>query len=389
MTDLIASLRDEARMAPESGIVEVVSFGRERADLIPLWVGEGDLPTPEFIARAASASLARGETFYTHQRGIPVLRQALADYHLHQFGKDWGAERYFVTGSGMQAIQIAVRLVAGNGDEVVYPSPAWPNLPAALEIAGARAIPVPLTFADDGWTLDADRLIAAVTPRTRAIYLNSPSNPTGWTADRDTLQALLGEARRRGLWIIADEVYSRFVRGGLERAPSFIDIAEPDERILYVNTFSKNWAMTGWRVGWLSAPPEIGQVVENLIQYSTSGVAEFMQHAAHAALTDGEAFLAEQVRRADLGLEIVTTALGTTARARFAVPRGAFYLFFGIEGEADSRALAKRIVSETGVGLAPGIAFGAEGEGFLRLCFARSPTDLHAAAARLRDWIAR
>ncbi|MCA1243587.1 pyridoxal phosphate-dependent aminotransferase [Stappia stellulata] len=389
MTDLIASLRDEARTAPESGIVEVVTFGRDRADLIPLWVGEGDLPTPEFITRAASASLVRGETFYTHQRGIPVLRRALADYHLAQFGKDWGAERYFVTGSGMQAIQIAVRLVAGTGDEVIYPAPAWPNLPAALQIAGAQAIPVPLTFSDDGWTLDAERLIAAITPRTRAIYLNSPSNPTGWTADLATLEAILTEARRRGLWIIADEVYSRFVRGGLTRAPSFIDIAEPDDRILYVNTFSKNWAMTGWRVGWLSAPPEIAQIVENLIQYSTSGVAEFMQHAAHAALTEGEGFLAEQTVRADRGLEIVATALDESGRARFTRPDGAFYLFFGIEGEDDSRALAKRIVSETGVGLAPGRAFGGEGEGFLRLCFARSERDLSMAATRLRDWIAR
>ncbi|WP_029060047.1 pyridoxal phosphate-dependent aminotransferase [Stappia stellulata] len=389
MTDLIASLRDEARTAPESGIVDVITFGRDCADLIPLWVGEGDLPTPEFITRAAAASLARGETFYTHQRGIPALRQALADYHLRHFGKDWGAERYFVTGSGMQAIQIAVRLVAGSGDEVIYPSPAWPNLPAALQIAGAEAVSVPLVFAAQGWTLDADRVIAAITPRTRAIYLNSPSNPTGWIADRATLETILHEARRRGLWIIADEVYSRFVRGGLTRAPSFIDIAEPDDRILYVNTFSKNWAMTGWRVGWLSAPPEIGQVVENLIQYSTSGVAEFMQHAAHAALTQGEAFLAEETARADLGLEILTTALGDTQRARFTRPGGAFYLFFGIEGEDDSRDLARRIVRETGVGLAPGIAFGAEGEGFLRLCFARSRRDLSTAAARLRDWIAR
>ena len=389
MVDMMSALRPEARQAPESGIVEVVNFARERDDLIPLWVGEGDLPTPDFIRAAAEASLEKGETFYTYQRGIPALREALARYHFSHFGRDWGAERYFVTGSGMQAIQLAVQAIAGAGDEVIYPSPAWPNFPAAIGIMGARAIPVPLDFSPNGWTLDPDRLFAAVTPRTRAIYLNSPSNPTGWMADKETLAAILTEARRRGLWIVADEVYSRFVEGDATRAPSFMDVAEPDDLILYVNTFSKNWAMTGWRIGWLSAPPALGQVVENLIQYSTSGVAQFMQRAAVAALDEGEEFMALQRRRASAGRAIIEGRLAATGRIRYAPPQGAFYLFFGVEGFSDSRELAKRIVAETGVGLAPGSAFGEAGEGFLRLCFARSAEHLEAAAERLADWIAR
>ncbi|WP_199270379.1 pyridoxal phosphate-dependent aminotransferase [Stappia indica] len=389
MVDMMSALRPEARQAPESGIVEVVNFARERDDLIPLWVGEGDLPTPDFIRAAAEASLEKGETFYTYQRGIPALREALARYHFSHFGRDWGAERYFVTGSGMQAIQLAVQAIAGAGDEVIYPSPAWPNFPAAIGIMGARAIPVPLDFSPNGWTLDLDRLFAAVTPRTRAIYLNSPSNPTGWMADKATLAAILTEARRRGLWIVADEVYSRFVEGDATRAPSFMDVAEPDDLILYVNTFSKNWAMTGWRVGWLSAPPALGQVVENLIQYSTSGVAQFMQRAAVAALDEGEEFMALQRRRASAGRAIIEGRLAATGRIRYAPPQGAFYLFFGVEGFSDSRELAKRIVAETGVGLAPGSAFGEAGEGFLRLCFARSAEHLEAAAERLANWIAR
>jgi len=385
----LESLRREARCAPESGIVEVVNFARDRSDLIPLWVGEGDLPTPEFINRAAMASLARGETFYTYQRGIPPLREALSRYHLEHFGRDWGAERHFVTGSGMQAIQIAVCAIAGAGDEVVYPSPAWPNFAAALELGGARAVPVALDFAPEGWSLDLERLERAITPRTRAIYLNSPSNPTGWVADRQTLASLLELARRRGLWIIADEVYARFVPEGMSRAPSFMDVADPEDLVLYVNTFSKNWAMTGWRIGWLSGPPVIGQTVENLIQYATSGVAQFMQAAALAAIEEGEPFLAEQRARADAGRRIVTEALAASGRVRMAEPKGAFYLFFGIEGYPDSRALAKRIVAETGVGLAPGIAFGDAGEGFLRLCFARSPRHLEEAGERLFNWITR
>ncbi|GGE93476.1 pyridoxal phosphate-dependent aminotransferase [Stappia taiwanensis] len=389
MTDCVAALRPQARMAPESGIVEVVNFARERDDLIPLWVGEGDLPTPEFIREAAAASLARGETFYTYQRGIPALRSALARYHLTHYGCDWGAERYFITGSGMQAIQLAVQAVAGEGDEVVYPSPAWPNFPAAVEVMGARAVPVRLEFSQNGWSLDPERLFAAVTDRTRALYLNSPGNPNGWVADRQTLQTILDEARRRGLWIITDEVYNRIMLDGSARAPSFYDVAEPDDLILYVNTFSKNWAMTGWRVGWLSAPPAMGQVVENLIQYSTSGVAEFMQHGALAAVEQGEAFLQSQLERSRQGLEIVTEALSASDRVRFAQPAGGFYLFFGVDGEPDCRDLALRLVSETGVGLAPGRAFGTGGEGFLRLCFARSADDLRRAGERLGDWLSR
>jgi aspartate/methionine/tyrosine aminotransferase len=385
----LEALRREARCAPESGIVELVNFARERSDLIPLWVGEGDLPTPDFINQAAMASLSRGETFYTYQRGIPQLREALARYHLTHFGRDWGAERHFVTGSGMQAIQIAVCAIAGAGDEVVHPSPAWPNFAAALELGGARAVPVALDFAPEGWSLDLERLERAITPRTRAIYLNSPSNPTGWVADRQTLSSVLDLARRRGIWIIADEVYARFVRQGEARAPSFMDVADPDDLVLYVNTFSKNWAMTGWRIGWLSGPPVIGQTVENLIQYATSGVAQFMQAGALAAIEEGESFLAEQRARADAGRRIITQALGACDRVRMADPRGAFYLFFGIEGYPDSRALAKRIVAETGVGLAPGIAFGEAGEGFLRLCFARSSRQLEEAGERLVDWITR
>lgn len=389
VSDILQHLRPQARLAPESGIVEVVNFARERKDLIALWVGEGDLPTPEFICRAANRSLTAGETFYTYQRGIPELRQALADYHARTYGQPFSHERFFVTGSGMQAIQLAVQAVAGTGDEVVLPGPAWPNLAAAVEIMGARAVTVPMEFSQNGWSLDPDRLFDAVTPRTRAIYVNSPCNPSGWTAGREWLAAVLAGARKRGLWIIADEVYGRYSLTGEERAPSFYDVSEEDDLILQVNTFSKNWAMTGWRIGWISAPPALGQVFENLIQYSTSGVATFIQRAAIAALKEGDDFLVQQIARARAGLVTMSEALDSAGRVRYAKPQGAFYLFFSVEGYADSRTLAKEIVSQTGVGLAPGSAFGAAGEGFLRLCFARSQRDISQAAARLGEWLTR
>jgi aspartate/methionine/tyrosine aminotransferase len=387
-SDLTAALRSEARDAPESGIVEVFNYGRTRPGLIPLWVGEGDLPTPAFITEAAASSLRDGETFYTYQRGLPPLRAAIAAYHERVYGGTFDPERFYVTIGGMHAIQIAVRMTSGVGDEVLVPTPAWPNFAAAIEIAGARAVEVPMSLGNAGWTLDLDRLFAAVTPATRAIFINSPSNPTGWTASREELQAILDFARQRGLWIIADEVYHRFFYAG-DRSPSFYDLAEPGDRILYVNTFSKNWAMTGWRIGWLSAPPELGPVVENLVQYSTSGVAAFMQRAATVALDEGEDFIRLQVERARVARDIVVAGLRATGRVRFAEPAGAFYLFFSVDGEPDTRKMALQLVDEANVGLAPGTAFGAAGRGYMRLCFARDAGQVRTATERLASWITR
>jgi len=385
----LRSLRREARETPSSGIVEVMNYGFGRPGLIPLWAGEGDLPTPAFVTDEAAAALSRGETFYTWQRGIPELRQALARYHERSFGRPFPPERFFVTGSGMQAIQIAISALAGRGDEVVVPTPAWPNFAAALSVAGATPRPVVMRLEGSGFRLDLDELLASVGPATRAIFVNSPSNPTGWTASEDELRAILSFARRHGLWIIADEVYSRFVYDGRERAPSFYDVAEDEDRILFVNTFSKNWAMTGWRVGWIAAPPVLGEVIENLIQYSTSGVAQFMQRACVTALDRGDGFLAEQVGRAAESRRILLDAFRASNRLRFAEPEGAFYLFFRVEGEPEVAKLGLRLVDEAGIGIAPGTAFGPGGEGYMRICFARAPETITEAADRLVAWLGR
>ncbi|MER8534908.1 pyridoxal phosphate-dependent aminotransferase [Mesorhizobium sp. M1005] len=383
---LIDTLRAEARAAPESGIVAVMNRGRGRDGMIPLWAGEGDLPTPAFITDAAAKAMAGGETFYTWQRGIPELRQALARYYTRHFGKTFANEEFIVTGSGMHAIQMAIDAVAGKGDELVYLSPAWPNFAAAAGIAGAVPVAVTLDQSGNGWSCDVDKIAAAITPRTKALFVNTPSNPTGWTADKETLQAILDLARERGLWIIADEIYSLF-HYGHGRAPSFIDIMADEDRILFVNSFSKNWAMTGWRIGWIKIHPALQQVFENLVQYSTSGVAQFMQRGAVVALDEGDAFIVEQVERARAARDLVCGILATTGRARFTVPQGAFYLFFAVDGITDSRAAAFDMLDRANVGLAPGTAFGPGGEAFLRLCFHRRLDQLEEAANRLAKWM--
>ncbi|WP_420411694.1 pyridoxal phosphate-dependent aminotransferase [Roseibium sp.] len=387
MTALFDKLSPESRHAPESGIVEVFNAGWGREDLIPLWAGEGDLPTPEFICAAAKQSLDAGETFYTYQRGLPELREALADYHQALYSRKFSAERFFVTGSGMQSIQLAVQALASADDEVLVPTPAWPNIEAAVGLRGAVPVSVPMQLEDSGWRLDITDLETAITPKTVAVFLNSPCNPSGWVADEGSLKDVLNLARKHGLWIIADEIYALFYYGAGPRAPSFYDIAEDDDQIIYVNSMSKNWAMTGWRVGWISAPPELGQVIENLIQYSTSGVPAFSQRAALTALRDGQPFLDKQVQLAREGRDCVVRGLGALDRIKLTAPEGAFYLFFSIDGITDTRQFAMDCVRQTGVGLAPGTAFGAGGENHIRLCFARSRGDLEEAIQRISVWL--
>ena len=384
--NLIDYLRTEARLAPESGISALADYGRGKERLIPLWVGEGDQTTPAFITNAAVKALQGGETFYTWQRGLPELREALARYHERHFGGPYRSEEFLVTGGGMQAIQLALQATAGAGDEVIYLSPAWPNFPAAAEVAGARAISVPLDLSGNGWTCDVERIENEINGRTKAIFFNSPSNPTGWTADKPTLKAVLDLARRKGLWIISDETYALFHYGGT-RAPSFLDVMEAEDRIIFVNTFSKNWAMTGWRIGWLKIHPSLQQAFENLIQYATSGTAQFMQRGAVAALDHGDDFVAGQVERARQARDLICGRLAATGRARFHAPAGAFYLFFAIDGITDSMAAAFRVVDEANVGLAPGAAFGPGVEGFFRLCFHRRLDQVQEAAGRLATWI--
>ena len=386
--DWLAEIQPAMRDAPPSGIVEVFNYGRGRQGLIPLWVGEGDRPTPAFIVEAAKASLDRGETFYADQRGIPELREAIARYMTRVYGAKPGGgafapDRFFVTIGGMHALEIAAqadrRAGRGSADPFARLAEFRRRDPARRGHAGVRA-----ARARRGrWRLDPERLAAAVTPATRVIFVNSPANPTGFVATREELAAALAIARRHNLWIVADEIYGRLTFSGA-RAPSFHDVMAPDDKILFVQTLSKNWAMTGWRLGWLEAPPALSPVIENIVQFTTSGVPVFGQRAAAAALDRGRTASSPTRSRACAPRATSSaTVWRRPAASRFARPEATFYLFCAVDGEPDSRALALRLVDEAGVGVAPGAAFGPGGEGYLRLCFGRAPDEIAEATRRL------
>ncbi len=378
------SLRPMAANLPESGIMTLVNYGIEKPGLIGFWAGEGDVPTPDFIRQAASNSLNAGHTYYTYQRGIPPLRQAVADYLQRHFDVGIDAERVIITGSGMQALMQTTQAIAGPGDEVVVVAPVWPNIFAAIQMQDAVPKPVNLTWEAGAWRLDLDQLFDACGPRTRALFINTPGNPTGWIMEPEDMVRVRDFARARGLWIIADEVYSQFVYDRL-RVTSFLEVMTPEDRLIVTNTFSKNWSMTGWRVGWVVMPQSqaMTKVFENLVQYNTSGVPEFLQNGCIAALNDGDDYVRQLVAQCRQGRDMVCERLGELPQVRLSPPQGAFYLFFQVDGEADSVAFAKRMVDEANVGLAPGSAFGPGGEGYVRLCYAASHETLRQGVDRL------
>jgi len=372
-----------------SKIREVANAGLGRSDVLAFWFGESDEETPAHIREAAVRSLGEGETFYSHNLGLAELREALAHY-VSGLHRPLDAGRIAVTSSGVNALMLAMQALVGAGDEVVAVTPVWPNLTAQPAILGARVVRLPLRPERGVWRLDLDVLRAAVTSGTRVLLVNSPNNPTGWTLTRAEQQALLDHCRRTGTWIVADEVYERLFFAGAVGAcaPSFLDIAEPDDRLLVVHSFSKSFLMTGWRLGWIVAPPGLAPELAKLIEFNTSCAPVFVQRAALAALGQADATVPELVGRLRACRDTLLPRLAALPGITVAEPAGGLYAFFTVEGEPDSLALAKRLVTEAGVGLAPGAAFGPEGEGWLRWCFAsRDPARLVQGVERLQRFL--
>jgi aspartate/methionine/tyrosine aminotransferase len=382
----VASLRQTVNSLAETDIVEVAKYGWGRQGLIPLWFGEGDVPTPKFISDAAHEAMLRGETFYTDQNGIVDLRVALHAYHRRTFGIDLPKDRLTLTNSGMMAISLAMQMLVEAGDEVLVIGPVWPNIYSTIHINDGIATHASIRLTDGVWQLDLEELFAAVTARTKAIFLNSPGNPTGWIMPEEDQARLLEFARARDIWIISDEVYHTLV---FDRpvAASMLQIAEPDDKLIVVNSFSKSWLMTGWRMGWMVHPAGIGPTVAKLIQIATSGVPQFIQRAGIAALDGGETVIDDLRARCQVGRDIVFDRLDRWPRVKAMRPNGAFYAFFAVEGMTDSLAFCKHLIDRCNVGLAPGSAFGPGGEGYLRLCYASTPEKLRHAMDALEPEI--
>lgn len=379
---MTALARPLVEALPSSKIREVANAGMGLEGVIALWFGEPDRPTPAFIAEAAAQALREGRTFYAPNRGLPELREEIARYMSRVHGRPVAMDRITVTASGMSALNLVQQVLTDPGDNVVVAGPIWPNMLATIRLMGGEPRVVTLKFGNAGWRLDLDEFFARVDGKTKALLVNSPGNPTGWMMEREQQQEVLAFARKRGLWIIADEVYNRLAYGR-PASPSFIDIAEPEDRVIAVNSFSKSWAMTGWRLGWLATPAELGPTLEKCIEFHHSCAAEFSQVAGIVALRDGEPFIAEMTARYKAARDLAVERLSEFPRVRVSKPEAAFYLFFPIAGMTDSLAFCKRAVAEARVGLAPGIAFGPEGEGFIRLCFASEPARLAEALDRL------
>ena len=384
----------------ESMIRQVANAGMGRTDVLKFWFGESDETTPQFIRDAAISSMQQGETFYAHNLGLPELRDAIAGYAYGlrvQGASKIGADRIAVTSGGVNALMLAAQMLVDRGDEVVVVTPVWPNLTGQPAIMGAVVRSVSLKPVAGQWQLDMAELLGAVTPNTRLLTLNAPNNPTGWTLSRAEQEAILAHCRQTGTWILADEVYERLYFEPTPNgcAPSFLDIATPQDRVVVVNSFSKSFLMTGWRLGWLVMPPEMTAQMGKLIEFNTSCTPVFIQRAGLVAIERTLDVTPSVVAHLKTCRDTLIALLQALPGVQITPAKGGMYAFFRLEDQSrfgDSLHVAKRLVLEAGLGLAPGNAFmvnpDADAQGWLRWCFASQDLSrLGQGAKRLEHWL--
>ena len=383
-------LRPSLDPLPASRIREVANAAMGRDDVLKFWFGEGDLPTPEFIREAAKAALDEGETFYNHNLGIAELRESIAGYvsRLHRPAVPIGADRIAVTSSGVSALSLVAQSLFEPDDRVAIVTPVWPNVTSQPRIMGAEVVRVPLACHAGRWTLDLQRLLDAAPAGTRAVIVNSPNNPTGWVMAQADWNTLLEHCRRHGIWLVADDAYERLVYDGAPHAPGVLGRVDPDERFISANTFSKSWTMTGFRLGWLVAPRGFIANFAKMVEFNTSCAPTFIQRAGIAAIEKGDALIAQTRARLQASRDALVAQLSRLPGVECAPPDGAMYLFFSIAGRSgNSLDFAKQLVTQVGLGLAPGVAFGPEGEGSLRWCFAAQRHLIDDGVSRLARFL--
>jgi len=384
-----ATARPDVLALRASEIREVANVGMARKDVMKFWVGESDKPTPEFIREATAKALMAGETYYTHNLGREDLREALSAYLTRLHGREIAFDRLAVASAGVNALMLISQSVVAPGDRVVVTTPAWPNIVEIPRILSARMDTVALERAQGRWRLDLDKLMAALTPDTRALFLNSPNNPTGWTMPAEDRAAILERCRKYGIWLITDDPYERLIFGPGKSAPSFLPLIGDDERVVSTNTFSKAWRMTGWRMGWMVLPKSLVSSMGVVIEYNTSCAPDFIQSGAIAALNDGEPAIAELRAELAAAKDQVVSALRKMPGVEAPEPEGGMYAFFRVDGVTNSVAFAKELIDKAKVGLAPGSAFGPEGQGWLRWCFANRPETNAEGLRRLAEYLSK
>ena len=387
------TVASSALRVPQSRIRELADIAMKMDDVLKLYFGESNIPTPEYIKRAAAKALEEGYTFYTENAGLPGLRQDLADYYRRVQDVDLDPRsEIVVTASGVQALNVTIRCVLNPGDEALVLTPVWPNSAANIWMDNAIPMEIPLLLHGDGYVVDFDSLEAAVTPRTRLLVYTSPSNPLGWVATEDEQEELLEFARRYNLWLLADEVYERLYYRGTAigvPAPSILRKASRDDAVIVAQSFSKTYCMTGWRLGWLVSRRDLGQKATQLNEFIISHPASFIQRAAQTALAQGEEELKRMLARLRENRDFCLAALRRMPGVTIPSPDGAFYVFPRIEGLTDSFAFCRKLLEETHVGLAPGVAFGAGGEGSVRICYAAERGILEQAMERLARFLSQ
>jgi len=376
---------------PGSRIRELADIAMGMDGVYRLYFGESNLPTPDYIKQAAVRAMQDGFTFYTENAGLPSLRRAIAESYrrLHAVELDPRSE-IIVTASGVQALNLGIRCALDPGDEGIAMTPAWPNGSCSIMMASAAVRQIPHPLRGTRYTIDFDALEAAVTPRTRLLLYTSPSNPLGWVATEEEQRKLLDFARRHGLWLMADEVYDRLYYSGEklgDPVPSILRMATRDDAVMVVHSFSKSYCMTGWRVGWLVARRDLAKKATQLNEFVVSHAPTIAQKAGEIALAEGEGELIRMLEQLRVNRGICLDALSGIPGVTLPTPDGAFYLFPRIEGLEDSFDFCKRLLLETRVGLAPGVAFGAGGEGSIRICYAAEPSILEPAMERFTKFL--
>lgn len=393
-------LAPSAKRVPASRIRALadVAFGME--DVLSLQFGESTLPTPPYVVDAVNRAAQEGWTFYSPNQGLPSLRGAISELIARLHGVEIEPAEVQVTSGGVQALNLAIKCVIDPGDEALVLSPNWPNGAAMVEMFGGRAVEVPMAREGQRFTPDFEAMESAISPHTRMLLYASPSNPLGWTATVAEQRMLLDFAHRHGLWLLTDEVYERIYYGGQDEvggeagvagsrliAPSILKLCSREDAVIVVNSFSKTYRMTGWRLGWMVCRADFIQKAAQLNEFIVSHAPTMIQRGGEAAIVHGEDDIAAMVEEFQERRDICTRMLHTVPGVNLPDPEGAFYLFPQIEGIDDSFDFSLDLLRQKQVAVAPGSAFGNGGEGSVRICYAPDMAVLKPAMERICEFI--